>query len=81
MIYLTKEKYLYVRPVKLTRQEEKLLFMLASNEVLTYEEMKKKGLDRVSASALKSRLMDDTGLKVWTVKGVGFRLDDNIWFM
>lgn len=80
MIYLTNNKELYNRCVKLTNKEEKMLFLLASNEVLTFEELEKQGFSKTSSRLVKSRLVEKTHIRIHTIAGLGYRLDEQIYF-
>lgn len=80
MIYRAKNKELYNHSVKLTNKEEKMLFLLTSNELLTFDELDRNGFNKSASRAVKSRLVEKTYLKIDTVKEVGYRLRDEIEF-
>lgn len=82
MLYDSKRKILYSKGYNLTEQEETFLFILSNNGICKFEELEKYGIDINNARVIKSRLVKKTGMKLTTIQGVGYRLDNkNIFFM
>ena len=81
MIYNSKDKELYFNSVKLSKQELKMLFLLASNEILTFEELNKNGFSKENSRIIKYRLKDKAFIKIETIKGIGYRMKDKIEFL
>lgn len=82
MLYDSKRKILYPKGYNLTEQEETFLFILSNNGICKFEVLEKYGIDINNARVIKSRLTRKTGIKLTTIQGVGYRLDnENIFFM
>lgn len=83
MTYDTKSKILHTgvyEKVKLTKLEHKLLICLSSGNLATYEEMTRYLHTSVSGILkLRSRLAYKQ-LNVNVVRGLGFRIDNEIYF-
>jgi len=84
MTYETRNKRLKIgvyEEIKLTDREDKLLMCLSNNDVARYEDiMKKLGISMNELRRLKKRLVEDTVLNIKTINGVGYRLEDEIYF-
>lgn len=87
MTYDTGKRKLYVgkdREIKLSKLEHKLLVCLSSGNVTTLDEIQKslKLKDCSYVRVLVLRLIEKVEyyLRIKTVKGVGYRLDTEIYF-
>ena len=86
MTYDTKNKILQIgvyEKVKLSYREDRLLICLSNNNIAKYEDiLKELGMSMNELRRLKQRLLEDTRhqVKIKTVSGVGYKLEDEIYF-
>ncbi len=86
MTYDTKNKILQIgvyEKVKLSYREDRLLICLSNNNIAKYEDiLKELGMSMNELRRLKQRFLEDTRyqVKIKTVSGVGYKLEDEIYF-
>lgn len=67
--------------VKLTHREHELLIYLLINSTAKYEDvLKELGISINNLRRLKQRLVKDTKISIRTITGVGYRLENEIYF-
>ena len=88
MVYDTKNRFLFrgMKAIRLSKLERKLIVLLSSKKLSTYEELAKNLYDsnfetkEMSIRTLIKRFRDKTRLNVTTLYGRGYILKDDIYF-